>query len=329
MPTARKNAKKRLTIYDLARHAGVSPGTASRVLNNRDRVDPETRARVLSSARELNLKPRAGARRLQIALLSEPAFPDRVEGYAARLSAHASFCLSRSNAAVIHPSDPMSELAGTFIDGIIAVTAEQELAELLGRLEMRIPVVYMDKFDAAPEQHVVCSDHYMAGYLAAQHLIARGKKKLAIVGMDVLPVHERLRGFRKAIEEAGLAPDEKLLQLVGRNAGATNYTSSITQKVRAGADAIFTPGSSYEGINCLHVLTYVMGLQIPRDVALIVNEVPGICEVLNPPLTAIEEPLAAMAEQAVAMVMRLASGEKVPRRHVTMPVRLIERVSVF
>ncbi|PTX95813.1 LacI family DNA-binding transcriptional regulator [Opitutus sp. ER46] len=328
MPAGQKPATKRHTIYDLARHAHVSPGTASRVLNNRDRVDPETRARVLSAARELNLKPRAGVRRQQIAVLSDPRYPDRVEGYAARLSAYASFCLSRLDAAVIHPSDPMTQLTGTFLDGIVAVTCENDLADLLRSLEPRIPVVYLDKFDARPDQPVVCSDHVQGGYLAAQHLIARGKKRLAIVGMDILPMRERLRGFRQAMDEAGITADENLLQLVARDAGATNYTSSITQKVRAGADAIFTPGSSYEGINCLHVLSYVMGLQIPRDVSLVVSEVPGICEVLNPPLTAIEEPLAAMADQAAAMVMRLAAGEKLPRRHVTVPVRLIERASV-
>ena len=324
----KKTATKRLTIYDLARHAGVSPGTASRVLNNRDRVDPETRARVLSSARELNLKPRAGARLQQIAILTEPRYPDRVEGYAARLSAHLAFCLSRSNATVLYPSDPLTQLTETYLDGIVAVTCGHELTDLLTTLEKRTPVVYMDKFDAKPDQHVVCSDHYMSGYLAAQHLIARGKRKLAIVGMDFSTMHERLRGFRKAMQEAGVKPDENLLQLFARDAGAANYTSSITQKVRAGADAMFTPGASYEGVNCLHVLAYVMGLEIPREISLVVGEVPGICEVLNPPLTAVEEPLGTMAEQAAAMVLQLAAGQKAARKHISVPVRLIERASV-
>lgn len=322
-------AAKRPTIYDVARHAGVSPGTASRVLNNRDRVDPDTRARVLLSAKKLNLKPRAGARMQQIAILSEPNFPDRFEGYAARLTSHLSFGLSRRNATVLHPSDPIAQLPGTFLDGVVAVTCEQGLAEMLAELEKRMPVVYMDRFDAKADQHVVCSDHAMAGYLAAQHFIARGKKKLAIVGGDFLPMRERLRGFRKAIDEAGLVADERFLQLFGRDAGATVQASIVTQKVRAGADAIFAPGSSYEGINCLHVLSYVMGLQIPRDISLITGEVPGICELANPPLTTIEEPLAEMAEQAASMVMRLAANEPVAKKHLTLPVRLIERASVF
>jgi LacI family transcriptional regulator len=328
MAADRNSSKKRATIYDVARHAQVSPGTASRVLNNRDRVDPETRARVLSSAKTLNLKPRAGARMQQIAVLSEPNFPDRVEGYAARLTSHLSFCLSRRNASVLHPSDPVSQLPGTFLDGVIAVTYERELATLLSDLEKRTPVIYMDKFDGRADQHIVRSDHYMAGYVAAQHFIARGKKRLAMVGMDCLPMNERVRGYRKAIEEAGLKVEEKLLQLVSRHAASTNYASNVTQKVRAGADALFAPGSSYEGISCLHVLSYIMDLRVPHDIAIIAGEIPGISENLNPPLTAVEEPLADMAEQAVEMMMQLAAGEKPPRRHVTLPVRLIERASV-
>ena len=152
-----KKPAKRATIYDVARHAGVSPGTASRVLNNRDRVDPSTRARVLESAKALSLKPRAGARMEQIAILSEPNFPDRIEGYAARMTSHLSFGLARANATVLHPSDPVTQLPGKFLDGVIVVTCGQEsLAKLVRELEQRIPVVYMDKFDAKPDQYTVC-----------------------------------------------------------------------------------------------------------------------------------------------------------------------------
>jgi LacI family transcriptional regulator len=328
MPGEKKPSDKRPTIYDVARHAGVSPGTASRVLNNRDRVDPTTRARVLSSVKALNLKPRAGARMQQIAVLSEPRFHDRIEGYAARLTSYLSFALSRRNATVVHPSDPAAQLPGIFLDGIIAVTAEAELIQLLATLEGRIPVIYVDRFDCKPDQYAVCSDHHMAGYIAGKHLIARGKKKLAIVGADILPMQERLRGYRQAMAEADIAPDEQLLKLIGGSFGSIPHATVVTQKIRAGADAVFAPGSSYEGINCLHVLSYIMGLQIPRDVAIIGGEIPGISEVLCPPLTTIEEPLEQMAEQAANMIMALASGDKVPKRHVKLPSRLIERASV-
>ena len=330
MPPLNKSGEKRATIYDLAREAGVSPGTASRVLNNRDRVNAKTRARVLAAACELNLKPRAGVRMQQIAIISEPNFNDRIEGYAARLSAYLSFSLARTNATVLHPSDPVSQLSGKFLDGIVAVTcAQQGIADLLADLEQRIPVVYMDRFDAKPNQYTVCSDHYQAGYLAAQYFIARGKKRLSMIGEDFLPMRERLRGYRRAIEEAGLVPDERLLHLPKPFSTITLQASIVTQKVRTGADAMFAPGASYEGMFCLHVLSYVMGLQIPAGIGLITGEIPGISAISNPPLTTIEEPLSAMAERAAEMIIRLAANENVEDRHVTIPVRLVERASVY
>jgi LacI family transcriptional regulator len=133
---AAKPAKKP-TIYDLARIAEVSPGTVSRVLNNRDKVKPETRERVLRAANALNLKPQVSVRFRQIAILSEPTFDDRIEGYAATMTAHLSFALSRRNIGVVLPSNPIEQLPGLFLDGLVAVTFDKQLQLLLAELETR------------------------------------------------------------------------------------------------------------------------------------------------------------------------------------------------
>ncbi|MCF7818949.1 MAG: LacI family DNA-binding transcriptional regulator, partial [Kiritimatiellales bacterium] len=66
--------EKRPTIYDLAKLADVSPGTVSRVLNNKDKVNPKTRAKILGLAHEIGLKPRATARSKEVAVITEPHF---------------------------------------------------------------------------------------------------------------------------------------------------------------------------------------------------------------------------------------------------------------
>jgi LacI family transcriptional regulator len=98
--------------------------------------------------------------------------------------------------------------------------------------------------------------------------------------------------------------------------------------VRAGADAIYAPGSSFEALGCLHALSYVMGIKVPQDIALVGGENQRISSLLNPPLTTIEEPLRDIAEQAVGMLEALTSGNKVAQRRVVLPIRLIERNSV-
>jgi len=317
---------KRATIYDLARLADVSPGTVSRVLNNRDKVKPETRERVLRAANALNLKPQVSVRYRQVAILTEPTFPDRIEGYAATLTAHLSFAFSRRNIGVVLPTNPFEQLPGLFLDGIIAVTFDKKLQALLANLESRIPVVYMDKFDATANEYIICSDHFNSGYLAAQHFIARGKKRLGFMGGNTnAPFLERMKGYRKAMQDAGLPVDERLLVLTS---SATSHLSAINRIVRAGADCIHVPGVSFQAMECLHLLTYVMGLKVPGDISIIGGENEGISVLQNPPLTTIQEPLREMAEQAVAMIDQLTSGELVTNRHNILPVRLIERDSV-
>jgi LacI family transcriptional regulator len=212
-----------------------------------------------------------------------------------------------------------------FLDGVVAVTFGEGLSSLLADLETRMPVVYTDKFDLEAREYGVCSDHFTSGYLAAKHFLARGKRKPAFFGLDYRPVRERLAGFRKALAEAKLVVDDRLIALFSPE---TSPLSIVTRVVRAGADAIYAPGTSFQAMECLHILTYSMGLKVPQDISLIGGENEGISPLMNPPLSTIAEPLRDMAERAAEMIDRLTAGEKVTPRHVMLPVRLIERDSV-
>jgi LacI family transcriptional regulator len=324
-PGSSRPSGKKATIYDLARLANVSPGTVSRVLNNRDRVKQETRESVLRAAATLNLKPQASVRNREIVILSEPTYPDRFGGYSATLTAHLSYAFSRRNIGVLLPTNPFEELPTKFFDGIVVVTQDKALRELVTELEKRMPVVHIDKFPVDPSEYIVCSDHYTAGYLAARHFIDRGKRKPAYLGGNYFPFAERLRGFKKALAEAGLPIDEQRASLFGPE---SNHVSVVTRIVRAGADAIYAPGSSFEALECLHILSYVMGHKVPQDISLIGGENERLSSLLNPPLTTIEEPLRDMAEQAVEMIDQLTLGRTVAKRNVMLPVRLIDRNSV-
>ena len=318
-------AGKKATIYDLARLANVSPGTVSRVLNNRDRVKAETRESVLRAAAELNLKPQASVRNREIVILSEPTYPDRFGGYSATYTAHLSYAFSRRNIGVLLPLNPFEELPTKFFDGIVVVTQDKALRELVADLEKRMPVVHIDKFPVDPTEYVVCSDHYSAGYMAARHFVDRGKRKPAFLGGNYPAFAERLRGFKKALAEAGLPVDEQRTSLFGPE---SNHVSVVTRIVRAGADSIYAPGSSFESLECLHILSYVMGLKVPQEISLIGGENERVSALMNPPLTTIEEPLREMAEQAVDMLDRLTMGRAVTERNLMLPVRLIDRNSV-
>ncbi len=315
---------KKTTIYDIARHTGFSPGTVSRVLNNRDKVKPATRRTILDAARELDLKPQVSVRSRQVALLSEPTFTDRIEGYAATLTAHLAFAFSRRYIGVMLPSDPVSQIPGLFLDGIVAVTYDKDLERSLQQLEQPVPVIFMDSFNPSANTLRVCSDHYRSGYLAAEHFIQHGKKRLAFFGGKGAAFAERLRGYRDAMADASVPIDEHLLVMAAQH----EHQAVVTRLVRRGADSIYVPGTSFQALECMHLLTYVMGKRVPDDLAIIGGENEGISLYQHPPLTTIEEPLREMAETAADMMDRLTSGESIDTPSVMLPVKLIERNSV-
>jgi len=304
---------------------GVSAGTVSRVLNNRSRVKAGTRDRVLRAAKTLNLSPRASARLPQVAILSDPTSSDRIGGYASTLTAHLSLALSRRKMGVVLPVDPLDELPNRCLNGVVAMTFDQQFRALLAGLEHRTHIVYLDKFDATRNEYAVCSDHLNSGQLAARHFITRGGKRLGFLGGNRRSFLERLAGYRKAISEAGVPVDERLFVLAD---SGTSHIAAITRLVRDGADCLYVPGASFQAIECLHFLTYVMNLSVPKDISIIGGENDGISAIQNPPLTTIREPLREMADHAVAILHQLNAGEPVIKRHTIFPVTLIERNSV-
>ena len=321
----KKAKKKRPTIYDLAELAGVSPGTVSRVLNNRSNVRSQTRSKVLQLAQEIGLKPQVTARTKEIAVVTAPNYTDRFHGYSNVLTSHVAFALSEQNIGMLLPPNPIKQLGEYFIDGVIAITYEPDLYEMLCSLEKKMPVVYLDNFAATAEQYVVCSDHYDSGYKAAKYFLKHNKKQLAYIGGDVLPFRERLRGYVDAIKEAGMKPNDKLHILMSQ--GDSLYMA-VNRVVKSHADAVYVPGCSMQVIESLHVLTNVMGLSVPKDISIIGGENVGVSMFQHPPLTCLDEPLEQMARAAVNMVINLADGHEIKENKCVFPVNLIERESV-
>lgn len=318
-------ADKRPTIYDLAKLAEVSPGTVSRVLNNKDRVKAQTRERVLQAAQKLGLKPQSSIRQRQVALVSEPSTTIRLNGYTGILHSHIAFALSGLNIGILVPQNPEEDLKNYFLDGIIAIAFTDKLRSILRSLEERTPVVYLDQYRPDRGQYRVRSDHHQSGRLAAEHFIAKGKKRLAFMSSNYPAGQERAKGFTEAIVAAGLNLDDCKICLTE---SPVPYATTITRIMRANADSLYVPGASLEVIRALHVIQYVMGLKVPDDISVIGGENLGVTEFLNPPITTIKAPLKEIAEKSVEMIHDLMDGKPLDKRTVDFPVRLIERESV-
>ncbi|MBC2606125.1 LacI family DNA-binding transcriptional regulator [Pelagicoccus albus] len=322
-PSKSKSPKK-ATIADLVEKTGLSLGTVSRVLNNRSNVSEKTREIVLKAARELNLRPQGSARSKQIAVLTDPHNPDRIEGYTATLTSHLAYLLTRRGLGIAFPANPIDELPRMFLDGVIAINCVSHFSSFLSELESRMPVVYIDKFDVNDRQYCVRSDHYAAGKIAAEHFFSRGKRKLAFLAQESLTQRERLRGFADAAREQGVSLDPDCVAVCSSD----GRMSALARIVRSGAEALYVPGASFEVIEALHTLTYLMRVKVPEDISVLGGENEGLSELMNPPLSTVEEPLLDMADAAVSLVEQLVNGRDVENRIQSFPVRLIERNSV-
>lgn len=322
--TAAPEPDARVNVYHVAERAGVSPGTVSRVLNNRGRVHVDTRERVFEAARSLGFRPQVQVRTKQVAVVADNMWQAmRNWGYYREVWSHIAFALYKRDISMILPDAP-EDLRHKHLDGIIVIGECPALTPMLDELRKHTPMVLTDDFsNNSAGCHRVRSDEAMTGRLAAEQFIKSGRKRLGFVGSWGAQEHVILGGYRAAMREAGLPCHEELFVL--RNQEVTFY-GAISRVVRSGADALLIPGSNYEALEGIHILTNILRAQVPKDIAFIGGEIHGVSKFLTPPMTTIEQPLGDVAELAVSTLAALMRGESPPLEN-AQPVRLIVRES--
>ena len=211
--------KKSPTIYDVAKLSGVSISTISRVLNAPDKVNTETRKRVMDAIDQLGFIPRADARARALPntgrigvltpFFTAPSFVQRFRGVASALS-KANYEL------VIYPVDSMDHLQGYIssiplmrnIDGLIimSLSISDQDAERLSNNNMKTVLIEYSH----PQLNSILIDDEHGGRLVAEHLIKKGHKTLAFLGdieppekFSIHPVRSRLTGFKRYCRKPG------------------------------------------------------------------------------------------------------------------------------
>lgn len=323
-PSPADPGEVRVNVYQVAEKAGVSPGTVSRVLNNRDRVHADTRQRVFEAARALGFRPQVQIRTKQVAVIADNMWKAmRNWGYYQEVWSHIAFALYKREMTMILPDSP-EDLRQKHVDGILVVGEYPAVGDLLDELSRHTPVVHTDDFSARARQHwVVRSDQHTIGRLAAGQFIKGGRRRLGFVGSWGSQEHAILDGYKETMREAGVKCHEELFAL--REPEEAFY-GAVGRVLRQGADALLIPGSNYEALEGLNVIVNVMRLRVPDDVALIGGEIHGVSKFLSPPMTTIEQPLDDVATLAVETLAELMRGEKPPRDR-ALPVKLLRRES--
>ena len=326
------------TLNDVAAEAGVSPTAVSRYLNNRIDLPQATRDRIDAAIAKLDYRPNLLARRLStgkseaIALVT----PDIANPFFAELAAavereaHASgysVYITSTGGHADAEINAIRRMADSHVDGLIMTTNRVDDGSLAGLLAGRENVVLLDEDIDGVSVPRVFVDNAEGAYLGAKHLIEMGHEDIALIGGPhrLMSVNERLAGFTRAMEEAGLPvrPGWVLLGDYTRDYGAAAASVLL--------DAVDPPTailacSDYIAIGVLQVVRE-HGLSIPDDISLVGFDDMAFAALVDPALTTIRQPVAAMGELAVKHLLALLEGQT-PPAETRLPVELVTRQSV-
>src|SRR5512133_1465261 len=212
------------TIREVAESAGVSYATVSHVINNTRFVTKETRERVLAAMTALNYRPNTLARSLRQGKTNTLGLvlPDSANPFFAEISRSIedeafnkgySVFLCNTELDTQRELFYVDVLSKKQVDGIIFIAAGDQTDSLDFLVRENMPVVMIDRDVPNVQVDAVLPDHQLGGFLATHHLLEIGHTRIACIAgpSSITPSAERIIGYRKALEQAGVPFDESLL----------------------------------------------------------------------------------------------------------------------
>lgn len=335
MQTTPGNTRKPPTLADVAKLAGVSLATASKSLNGRQQVKAETRERVLSAAEQLNFSPNVLARHLlsgrsgTIGLVTHDlegrfSIPTLMGAEDAAGTGKTSVLLCDARGDALREQYHVQALLGRRVDGLIVVGARPDPRPSLGQLP--VPVVYAYAPSQDPADMSVVTDNVQGGRLVAEHLLACGRSRVAIVTGDAGygAAHDRVDGATAVLNAAGFGVvGGPLYGTWSEEWGRTAAGLVIAQ--HADVDAIVC-GSDQIARGVLDTLRE-SGRRVPEDVAVTGHDNWEILALnARPQLTSIDMNLEELGRRAAALLFDAIEGNPHHGTEV-IPSRLVPRGS--
>ncbi|MBE0672623.1 MAG: LacI family DNA-binding transcriptional regulator [Anaerolineales bacterium] len=329
-------APNRPTIRDVARQAGVSHQTVSRVINGSEDVLPETRAMVEAAIEDLGYHPSAIARSMArgsthtLAIISpnltDYTFASVIEGAEVEARQHGYFVMSSS------ASDPQAfrelvdELVGHGrVDGLIVINPyADERYKLIPR---DFPLVFVG---ARSHDEKICSislDDERVAYEATRHLISLGHTQIALVTGPMTEdcSQDRTGGYRRALSEAGI-PFNKSIVFEG-DWSASSGQAALVALLEHGLPptAVFAQNDRM-AMGVLHAARDA-NLQVPQQLSVIgVDDMP-LSSYFDPPLTTMRQDMPQIGQEAIRMLMSIIQKKNVDLQGIKFPAQLVIRQS--
>jgi LacI family transcriptional regulator len=322
-------------MSDVARLAGVSIKTVSRVVNDEPAVHPDTAERVMAAIQQLGFRRNLGARNLRrgsttgtIGLIVEDVgnpFYSELNRAVERIAT--SFGRQVLTGSSEENSDRERELVLEFcarrVDGILVVPAGLQHGYLVPEMRAGTPVVFIDRPAGDIVADTVLVDNLGGTIEAVTHLAAHGHRRIAFLGdsPDIFTAAERLRGFREGCVRNGISYDESLVSMGTPTAESVGHAVKRLLHGPDPATAVIA-GNNRIAVHLLRALAHAE--QRPAVVGFDDFE---LADLLNPPVTVVAHDVSALGHAAAELLFARVQGDQSPPRKVVLPVHLVARGS--
>jgi LacI family transcriptional regulator len=327
-----------VSMKDVARHAGVSVGTVSNVLNRPEIVSPDRRERVEAAIAELGYVRNDAARQLKLgqsrtvgAIVLDSGNP-----FYAQLVGGIEAAAEDSQLMVIAGSSGNRERRERMylslfeeqrVRGILLASTGGS-AELVETIRGRGTPVVLVESERDAHGSSVSVDDFAGGEIAVQHLAAQGRRRIGVVAarQDLRQVADRLHGARRAAEVAGIEIEvieaEDLTVLAGRTVGEAVVARSRAER----PDAVFCVNDLL-AVGVLQAFAFRHQVAVPEEIALVGYDDIAFARSTVVPLTSVSQPADLMGRTALALLEEEIARPGAAPRHVSFTPKLVERES--
>ncbi len=326
------------TMQDVAERAGVSVTSVSHVINATRPVSEELRQRVLAAMDELGYQRNLLARSLRRGQTHTIGIivPDNVNPFFAEIARGIedvsyergySLILCNSDSNLDKELHYTGVLVDKQVDGIVFVAAGHSIERVVGLQRRNVPVVLVDRELPGANADVVLADNARGGWLATQHLLTLGHRRIGCITgpSELTPSADRVAGYRQALAEAGIAVDSELIRR-GDFHFASGYDAA--QQLLALPD----PPTALFACNDLMAVGAIraaadMGRNTPADLSIVGFDDVPLASFICPPLTTVAQPVYDMGALAARLLLeRIENPTAPPTRHM-LDVQLVVRRS--
>lgn len=311
----RKNNRLKVTIYDVAEEAGVSIATVSKVINNRGNMRDKTRQKVKNVMATLNYQPNMMASALMgkgtktIGLLvndiSNPIFSDL-----ARIIENRSH--EKGYSVIICNTDDnrdkelkyLKVLRNKQVEGLIVGSSFKDKAMLNEMRYHNIPLVMLTHMDQEVLASKIAVDDYKGGYMATEHLLENGHRRIGLIVELADSSTKRLIGYKEALKDWNIGVDPKLMIRTSASVakGKQKFHQLYQNNYKNPPTAIFTSNNQL----AVGVIAAAKSLElaIPVDLAIVSFDDTILAETTEPPITTIAQPIETMGNEVVDLLIK-------------------------